>query len=238
MTDLPTGSTTVRGAARITLAPLAALPPEAERDQDWLGAAERARLALISVPRRRRQFLAGHWLAREMAAQYAGDARHSWEIATSSDGAPRLVSRDGMVTLSLSISHCADWVACAVAAQAIGLDLEVSRRPRRWLGLAEQVFSPQECQRLRTLPMEALESGFFLHWTIKEACGKRDGLGLRAEIARRQIAHECPRDQAQVITWQGSDRCLAAAIETGSNVEIEGWPAPASARYWRIEASD
>lgn len=91
---------------------------------------------------------------------------------------------------------------------------------------------------MRALPIDAQESGFFLHWTIKEACGKHDGLGLHAEIARRQTAHECSPEAAQVITWQGADRCLALAIEPGSRVEPEGWPESVSNRYWRIEESD
>src|SRR5258705_13744515 len=62
------------------------LPPEI-----WLGDDERRRLSLMRSERRRDQFLAGHWLARELAAEHWGRTPESWEIADSAAGVPRFV---------------------------------------------------------------------------------------------------------------------------------------------------
>ena len=222
-------------APRVALAPVSALPNDGRHD--WLGAAERERLQRISSLHRRQQFLAGHWLTRELVARCSGGASESWEITSTPEGAPLLVSRaGGTSSLRMSLSHSGDWVVCAIASAAVGVDLETSRQSRRWRELAEQVLSPVECRRLQDLPEEALEAAFHLHWTIKEAWGKRDGQGLRADVARRQTAWECAPEAAQVITWQSTGRCLALACGTASSAQLEGWNDAPAARHWRIDS--
>ncbi len=228
-------TTTLSFAPRIALAPLSALPNDGRHD--WLGAAERNRLQRISSVHRRQQFLAGHWLTRELAARHSSGAPQSWEITSTPEGAPLLVSRvDGTSSIRMSLSHSGDWVVCAIAAAAVGVDLETSRQSRRWRELAEQVLSPVECRRLQALPKHALEAAFHLHWTIKEACGKRDGQGLRADFARRQTAWECAPEVAQVVTWQSAGRCLALSCDTASSAQLEGWNDAPAARHWRIDS--
>ena len=57
-----------RPAARLRLARLDAF--DADGGSDWLGEGERGRLQAMASPERRRSFLAGHWLARELAAEW------------------------------------------------------------------------------------------------------------------------------------------------------------------------
>src|SRR5689334_9453600 len=94
-------------APRIALAPLSALPNDGRHE--WLGAAERERLQRISSVRRRQQFLAGHWLTRELAARHGGGAPESWEITSTPEGAPLLVLRaGGTSSIRMSLSHSGD----------------------------------------------------------------------------------------------------------------------------------
>ena len=58
-------------AGRVRLARLEAVADQAEADAGrWLTAEEASRLQAMSAPVRRRSFLAGHWLAREVAADW------------------------------------------------------------------------------------------------------------------------------------------------------------------------
>ena len=102
---------------------------------DWLAEDEQSRLVGMKGPRRRAQFLAGHWLARQrLAAVHGGDARRDWVLTAAVDGPPRVVCREPAHRrggqLKVALSHSGEWIACAVSTGAIGLDIEVPL-PRR-----------------------------------------------------------------------------------------------------------
>jgi 4'-phosphopantetheinyl transferase len=213
--------------------------PQATQNQcDWLNTVEQRRLDAISVPKRRQQFLAGHWLAREMAAEVWGGSPQSWNINNSSTGAPQLVSRDFDFTAAhLSLSHSGDWVVAAIAAFPIGIDLECAAKPRNLLALADAVFSEEERADLRCLPDTERAAAFYLYWTLKEASGKREGHGLRADRARKQRPVECAAEQAELLSWQFFDCALALAGIHGLPVHVDGIPDGARQRHWRIESA-
>ena len=60
----------------LALAPIASVPAMTA----WLGGGERDRLAAITSGPRRAQFLAGHVLARQLAAEFAGGAPEAWHF--------------------------------------------------------------------------------------------------------------------------------------------------------------
>jgi len=224
-----------REAIRIRLASLADLPPSAEASLDWLNSSEQERLAAISAPRRRRQFLAGHWLAREIAAEYGGGDSDDWDIVSSDSGAPMLVSRDGSRgMLQLSLTHSGDRIASAVARQAIGLDLEFNPRPRDLAALAQFVFSPEENAALRALSESEFAAAFYRCWTLKEAYGKRQGTGLRIQAARQQTFSECAPEQAMALTWQSDGVTLAIVGAQGIRAHLIGWENAPEPTYWAL----
>jgi len=223
-------------SAWIRILPLSALPQTAENSHDWLSSLELARLSAISTQRRRRQFLAGHWLARDMAAEHCGGSFASWDVVSADGGAPHLKLLDcSLPAVSLSLSHSGDWVAAAIATYPVGIDLECPSKPRDLLALADMTFSPEERAELRELSENGRASAFYLYWTLKEATGKREGHGLRPELARRQRPVACAANEAEVVSWQFADCSLALAGETGMSVRTTGLPEAAFSRYWRIE---
>ena len=92
-------------------------------DTAWLTAGEDLRLQAIAAALRRRQYLAGHWLLREMAAEAFGDAPPAWRFETDEDPRPRLRHADGR-RLWASLSHSGEQLAAAIAPAPVGLDLE------------------------------------------------------------------------------------------------------------------
>jgi 4'-phosphopantetheinyl transferase len=216
--------------------PLSSLPHKATADLEWLSAPERERLSAISSALRRRQFLAGRWLAREMACRYWGGSPTSWEITTSENGAPVLVSCDGNPgKMQISLSHSQQWAACSVAEVAVGLDLEVQSRPRNLEALAQHVFSPEENAQLHAIPVNQREEAFYRYWTLKEARGKQRGTGLRIHESRQLTFRECRADLAEATTWQRDGLTLALFAQAGIRAELIDWPEAPLPQFWRAD---
>lgn len=198
----------------------------------WLTREEHARMLSIAAPQRRRQFLAGHWLARVLAAQACGGEPGQWRLETAADPRPRLhcSSRPG---LWASISHSGLDVAAGVAHHALGVDLEQSSRERDLVALAHFVLAPEEARQVAELtPGAAQRTCFHRLWTLKEAHAKRSGEGLQPSQARRMAARSCSDAQAEAWHWPlpGSGS-LAVAAWPGVQVLLEGADSIASA--WR-----
>jgi len=202
----------------------------------WMGEAELARLSDMRSEQRRRQFIAGHWLGREMAAGFTGTHANDWLLVATADGAPELHLRSSGAApaIHLSLSHSGETLAAAIAPFPPGIDLESTDRVRDWLALADHVFAPEEREALLPLPESARRDLFYRFWTLKEASGKRDGTGLRLSQARTQRAYECDQREAIASTWQSDGLCVALVGERGMRTSVRGIPATAQQRYWRF----
>jgi 4'-phosphopantetheinyl transferase len=202
---------------------------------DWLNDLERARLARMGSALRRAQFLAGHRLARVMAAERSGHAAGDWNLLADADGAPLLRLRSGAAaTLHVSLAHSGEWVACAVADTPVGLDVEAETRARDLDALAAYTFAPEHVARLRALDGVGKAEAFYRFWTLAEAHGKHAGHGLRPHDVRRLAWRECAPADAGGRTWQANEMTLGAWCAPAARVELSGWTAPAP-RYWRVE---
>ncbi|HEX5693231.1 MAG TPA: 4'-phosphopantetheinyl transferase superfamily protein [Arenimonas sp.] len=217
----------------VELAALEAIESLATLGLDWLTPAERQRLEKITTPLRRRQFLAGHWLVRDLAARCRGGAAADWQLESDDRGQPTLRNRGGR--LAASISHSERFIAVAVATQAVGLDLEYPGRPRDLAALAGFVFSPAECQALEAAPADQRVRRFLSTWSLKEAFGKRSGDGLQPSRARRMLARESGPESAEAWLWQLSeDGVLALAAWPGARITLQSSqkvPAPGTWCY-------
>lgn len=196
-------------------------PPAGEGD--WLAPEERARLDGLSAPLRRRQFLAGHWRVRVLAAAFAGGGPRDWRFGAEAGGRPWLDGPGGR-RLHVSISHSGENLAVAVAWRAIGLDIEIPRRERDYGGLARHVFSPTEVQHIEALPPARRRQAFNTTWALKEAFGKRSGEGLQPAASRRVTSEAAAPGDAEAFSWAlAGDGALALAAWPGADIE---WAAP------------
>lgn len=130
---------------------LAACPAQA----GWLSPAEHARWSSFSAERRRREFMAGRWLARLLLARVRRGEPTDLPLTQDSEG--RCLAP---APWQLSISHSGDWVGVAVSEDAaVGLDLQVESATRDWSAMA--AFAG-----LQPCPDAAY---FYRHWTLAEA---------------------------------------------------------------------
>ncbi len=202
----------------------------------WLGAQERERLARITHPQRRAQYRAGHGYARELLARRGGGDWSAWTLARDERGAP-LALREGVPGgLHVSLSHSAGFVACAVAGQPMGVDIECPARERDLLALAESLYPPDFVGELAQCDAAARRARFFRRWTLDEARGKADGRGLRMHALKSQAWRAASHDEADGWSWDVSGGWLAVAVRGNAGpqeIAFDGDAAAAPMQSWR-----
>lgn len=191
---------------------------------DWLSPGEKARAAAMLAPRRRAQFLAGHWLARQMlAAVHGGDAQSDWALSAERDGPPEVTCRNERATSAsrarVALTHSAGWLACAVSDGPVGLDLEVPQRRRDWAALAEVACTPRERRRLSALPPELQSAHFYAIWTLKEAWFKQRCKGIEINRLRWLETDDLPGPRCEARVWQASGFALALVASHETRVD-------------------
>lgn len=156
------------------------LPPRGDADIGAdiavLSHDERTRLELRRGTVRQR-FARAHAALRRILAAYEGVAPVAVEVSTPYGSAPQ--TRTG---LELSLSHSGDVALVAVAATAVGVDvesLEVAERLSDDLeDVAEMTLSDRELQILTHSAPHARPAAWLRSWTRKEAWMKANGAGL------------------------------------------------------------
>lgn len=207
-------------AAHLYVLPIAVAAGVADaQGLDWLTEAERQRLQAITSPARRDTFLAGHWQARRLAAQWLQLDVRRIALDAHADGRPLLRVDGDAVPLHVSLSHSGDWLALALADAAVGVDVELPQRERDWEALARFVFSPEERQRLRDIDDAERTRMFHALWTLKEARGKRSGEGLQPRAARMVTAQPADAAGAEALGWAFGGGALALALTPGTRLE-------------------
>lgn len=146
-------------------------------DPTWLSASERMRLQRLQVPARRAQYLSGHWLVRCLLAQRFGGVAADYALEERPSLPPAVTGMPS--TAFLTLSHSADWIACALSEQPIGIDIEQRQPPREAL-LRFQHLLLAEDEAIDSLGADAL----LQRWVIKEAWIKRHhGSALPEQLA-------------------------------------------------------
>lgn len=193
----------------------------------WLSPTESERLAGLRAPPRRRQYLAGHWLAREMLSAVTGTAAIEGRLNERRSLAPAVVNPAG--GLSVSISHTGDWVAAVAAVGPVGIDIELQGRVHRLHPLAAELAAVGEASQ--DLDSEQL----LQRWVAKEAWIKAShGAALPGRIAAICL-HPAREAEADVHLYRVAGIYLGLA---GGRGHPEQAPVPASEEklaYWRIE---
>jgi 4'-phosphopantetheinyl transferase len=185
------------------------------RGAEWLSAAEASRLYHLHAPLRRSQFLAGRWLARQTLSKAFGAKPANWALSAPDGGPPRVLpcaEFAQVATLSLSVSHSAEHVACALSRFPVGVDLEAPRRERDLQGIAALIGTPLELRRLDVEEKASYEKNFYAMWTLKEAWLKRSAQALSpARLARIQTRRAVAAEAVNAHLWRGRDYTLAVA---------------------------
>lgn len=147
-------------------------------EYDYLDAGELAKAHQYRNESARRQFLAGRYLAKTILAAATQQTRDSIQLQLAPNGKPYLENS----AWHFNLSHSGDWVACALAPRAIGIDIEARLRSIEHLAIAEQHFSSEEFSWLRKRQAKQNQK-FTALWSLKEAYLKALGLGISHDLA-------------------------------------------------------
>ena len=150
---------------------------------DLCDPSERKRHSAFAVPEPAFEYVVGRALLRTTLGAYLDLLPQDVELVVEELGRPVLAPPHHEVRFSLA--HSRGVVVCAVALGAsVGVDVEDVERPIEALELAQRFFCPSEAADLSVLPEEARRRRFFQLWTLKEACLKALGTGLREGLDR------------------------------------------------------
>jgi 4'-phosphopantetheinyl transferase len=160
------------------LSTAAADPARIGRWRTMLDEDERARADRFRFAADRDTFTAAHALMRWMLSAATGMPFNLLHYVTGPHGKPALPAGG----LHFNLSHTRGFVACAIARDEIGIDVEASDRPAD-LAIADQYFAPREALAVRSAAPARQTCVFFRLWTLKEAFIKATGEGLSRPLA-------------------------------------------------------
>lgn len=215
----------LRGTVQLSLRQVDKLVKLLPAPDTWLSAQESQRLQSMPTKSRRAQFLAGHWLARHSASNWLGGRWADYQLSAPMDTAPVWIAGpDGIdwQDVYISLSHSGNWVACAMAFEPIGVDVELSRRSRDFTALAQWILSEKEAQRFLQLPPEAQKQYFYTQWTLKEAWVKQaQSSTLPPSMKAIQFVPGASSYPAALLA-QTSNLTLAVYPASRSNIQTAG----------------
>lgn len=137
---------------------------------------ERARAARFARHRDADRYIVGRSTLRIVLASYLDRHPEQLVFAYNEFGKPCLAEENGS-DLHFNLSHSEDIAVLAVSDRfPLGIDIEAEKPIAE--DVAGHFFSPNECLRLRSLPLQQQQPAFYRCWTRKEAFVKAHGAGL------------------------------------------------------------
>lgn len=182
---------------------------------------EELRARAITSVARRHQFLAGRRLAKTMLCDAFGSTPSDWRISVDPHTKPLVLD----YPVHISIAHSGDYVACALADEAVGIDLERIKAGRPVADMAQWVCTAQEELGLCGLHGDLAQLQFGRLWTRKEARLKQ--LGLPFDLAALRAIQTLPSvaEKADGGTWSFSQQGLVVSLAANGLQELHTrWP--------------
>lgn len=176
----------------------------------WLTEDEQVRLHAMQQPARRQEFMACRYALRHLLSMTEGHAVEYWQLDAPKGRAPRLNAChhgvDGGSFVHLSLTHSGSYLACAVASQPVGIDLEVKDvrvMKRNVMDWAAMACTDEEVRKLQAIGCETSRYRRLLHWwSLKESYFKCMGTGVDFSTIRHIGCHP---------VGEGEERSLACA---------------------------
>lgn len=164
-----------QGEAHVWIVPLDAAPALAGRARGCLSAPERERAERFTDPLMRDRFITMRVALRTLLADCTGLSPARLDLHRTEQGKPFIAARAG---LDFSISHSREVGVIALAATAIGVDVEHVRRPLYLDRTARRILHEDTVRLLETMAPDRRVAAFIDAWTLREAHVKAVGGGL------------------------------------------------------------
>lgn len=140
-------------------------PSEFAKWKTFLSSSEKERLENMLSPKRQKEFITGHFLARCALATYLKCPPTQIVLKALQSGA---VVVQNYPDVYLSLSHSNNVLALAMASQPVGLDIEWIRYKNNFEELLGQIDSLAQAHWLMQKGY-TLEQAFYMLWTKREA---------------------------------------------------------------------
>jgi 4'-phosphopantetheinyl transferase len=155
--------------------------------QPWLSPEERHRSDRFKVELLRRRFIVIRGILRALIGWYQGKDPREVQFTYGDRGKPELVVGAGQEPLRFNLSHGQHYALYGFSPNPLGVDLEVTGKPRDREGIAQRFFAPEEQAVLRQVAAPVQDMAFLRHWVCKEAVVKATGEGLSGNLQKTPI---------------------------------------------------
>ncbi len=155
---------------------------------DLLRNDERIRASRMTDPRNGVVWARSRGVLRALLGRYLQVDGATLSFLTGAHGklalAPVSGARPHATQLSFNLSHSGEVALYAFAhGMAVGIDVELDRRPTNVIALANRMFGATEAQRLEALDPDSRQREFLRSWVRHEAKLKCLGLGIGGAAA-------------------------------------------------------
>lgn len=204
---------------------------EVPADDGWLGPHERVALDVFGFERRRADWRAGRWAAKQAVLRSgvvpAEATLASLEILSADDGCPELWLGGERAGVKLSISHRAGAAVALVCGghKIAGCDLEVVER--RAQSFAMDWFTPGELEAVNRATQASRDRLVTLIWSAKESALKAVRIGLRADTRDVEISPGASEFVASIHGlelpgwWRVDGNWLMTAVVADATANVE-----------------
>lgn len=143
-----------------------------------LSAQERKQCDRFHFPEDSHRYLVAHAMLRQVLSGYADLAPTDWRFYRSKHGRPEIANSE-VAGIRFNLTHTRGLAACIVTqSNECGIDAEKLDSRRHMAGIAQRMFSAEECHQLEQLNGAELTEAFFSRWVLREAFVKAKGIGI------------------------------------------------------------
>jgi len=213
------------------------VPPE----NDWLSAAEVARLDLMRFPKRRTDWRLGRWTAKRALSAYWNvpgdrDTLAGIELRPAPSGAPDVFRGERRAAVTLSLSHRGGRAVCALAGPGVALGCDLEMVEPHSAAFAADYFTLEEQAWVARAPASDHSRLLTLLWSGKESVLKALRLGLRMDTRCLTVGPVDGWAENPASTWRRLDvrgmdgRIFCGWWRSGADFvrTLVGAPAPAA----------
>ena len=148
-----------------------------DRYQQYLSGSEKLYIQQISSTKRKREYIAGHYLLRAMLHQFYPGRFTADAIVHLPRQAPCF--QDTSINLQFNISHSRGLIICALSKLGdVGIDIEAPKSKRNIDAIAASYYSDNEAALIGRLDVEEKKNHFYRLWTLKESLIKAKKKGI------------------------------------------------------------
>ena len=143
-----------------------------------LSADERKQCDRFHFPEDSHRYLVSHAMLRQVLSGYTDLAPADLRFFRSEHGRPEIANSE-FPGIRFNLTHTHGLAACIVTqGNDCGIDAEKLDARHHMTGIAQRMFSAEECRQLESLSGAEMSEAFFSRWVLREAFVKAKGIGI------------------------------------------------------------